>query len=113
MSASRRDFLKGCCAGAAAALGTGQVMAFFDPLAVTGTQSAADGDVLVYVFLRGAIDGLHLVVPYAGADRTAYVAKRGSMAIATDRLRRIGTSNWAWHPRAGGDTGDTINTTPK
>lgn len=113
MSASRRDFLKGCCAGAAAALGTGQVMAFFDPLAVTGTQSAADGDVLVYVFLRGAIDGLHLVVPYAGADRTAYVAKRGSMAIATDRLRRIGTSNWAWHPRAGGGTGDTINTTPK
>ena len=113
MSASRRDFLKGCCAGAAAALGTGHAMAFFDPLATMGTQSAANGDVLVYVFLRGAMDGLHMVVPYAGADRVPYVAKRGNMAITTDRLRRIGTSDWAWHPRAGGGTGDAIGTTPK
>ena len=113
MSASRRDFLKGCCAGAATALGTGHALAFFDPLAAMGTQSAANGDVLVYVFLRGAMDGLHMVVPYAGADRTSYVAKRGNMAIPTERLRRIGTTNWAWHPRAGGGTGDAITTPAK
>ena len=71
MQGNRRDFLKGCCAAAIAA-GSPSSMAFFDPLALSGGKSAATGDVLVYVFLRGAIDGLHLVVPYAGTNRTDY-----------------------------------------
>lgn len=112
MQGNRRDFLKGCCAAAIAA-GSGSAMAFFDPLALSGGKSAATGDVVVYVFLRGAIDGLHLVVPYAGSDRTAYVTRRGGLAIPTSRLRRIGTSNWGWHPRAGGGILDGIGTTPK
>ena len=112
MHSNRRDFLKGCCAAAVAA-GSANVMAWYDPAIVTGTKSAANGDVLVYVFLRGAMDGLHLVVPYAGPDRIAYEGKRGNLAIPTSRLRRIGTSNWAWHPRAGGATGDGIGTAPK
>lgn len=112
MHNNRRDFLKGCCAAAVAA-GSGRAFAFFDPLAIAGSKSAATGDVLIYVFLRGAMDGLHLVVPYAGPDRIAYEGKRGNLAIPTSRLRRIGTTNWAWHPRAGGGTGDGIGTTPK
>lgn len=112
MQGNRRDFIKGCCAAAVAA-GSGSAMAFFDPLALSGSKSAATGDVLVYVFLRGAIDGLHLVVPYAGADRVSYETVRGGLAIPVDRLRRIGSTNWGWHPRAGGGKGDGIASTPK
>ncbi|MFA5590030.1 MAG: DUF1501 domain-containing protein [Lysobacteraceae bacterium] len=116
MQGNRRDFLKGCCAAAMAA-GSGSTMAFFDPLALAGGKSAASGDVLVYVFLRGAIDGLHLLTPYAGPDRIPYVNTRGSLAIPVERLRRVSASgtgsNWGWHPRAGGGTGDGIGTTPK
>lgn len=112
MQGNRRDFLKGCCAAALGA-GSGRALAFFDPLGVSGGKSAATGDVLVYVFLRGAIDGLHLVVPWGGPDRIAYEAKRGSMAIPTSRLRRIDGSDWAWHPRAGGGTGDAVGSPPK
>ncbi len=113
-SPSRRDFLKGCCAGALATAGSSRALAWFDPLASMGTTgSAADGNVLVYVFLRGAIDGLHLVVPYAGADRNYYQTKRDSMAIPVANLRRIGSTNFGWHPRAGGTTGDAVNSTPK
>ena len=112
MQSNRRDFLKGCCAGAIAA-GGGRALAFFDPAAVVGSKSAASGDVLVVIFLRGAMDGLHMLVPYAGTDRVSYEAKRGDLVIPTSRLRRIGSSNWAWHPRAGGGTGDGIGSTPK
>ena len=102
MQSNRRDFLKGCAAAAAVTTSGGHAMAWFDPAVTTGAKSAANGNVLVYIFLRGAIDGLHMVVPYAGSDRTAYETKRAGLAISTSRLRRIGTSNWGWHPRAGG-----------
>jgi uncharacterized protein (DUF1501 family) len=113
MPANRRDFLKGCCAGAAA-LGAGRSMAFFDPIIATGGK-AAGNNVLVYLFLRGAIDGLHLVVPYSGPDRVSYDAKRGSanLAIPTNRLRPIAGTDFAWHPRAGGGVGDAVGSTPK
>jgi uncharacterized protein (DUF1501 family) len=112
MKTNRRNFIKGCCAGAVAA-GAGSAFAFFDPTGVAGSKSAATGDVLVMIFLRGAMDGLHMVVPYAGSDRVSYDNIRGSLAIPASRLRRIGSSNWAWHPRAGGATGDAVTSTPK
>ena len=116
MQGNRRDFLKGCCAAAIAA-GSGNAMAFFDPLALSGGKSAATGDVIVYVFLRGAIDGLHLVVPYSGPDRVAYETRRNGagLAIRTDRLRRFTgvDDKWGWHPRAGGERGDAITTPTK
>lgn len=108
-SPSRRHFLKGCCAAAAVA-GT-PALAFMDPRAMG--KGGLQHDVLVYLFLRGGMDGLHLVVPYAGADRVAYEARRTNMAIPTSRLRRIGSSNWGWHPRAGGGTGEGIGGTPR
>ncbi|MCB1560621.1 MAG: DUF1501 domain-containing protein [Xanthomonadales bacterium] len=104
---SRRGFLKGCCAAAVAS--SVPTLGWIDP----ARAGAAQHDVLVYLFLRGGIDGLHLVVPYAGSDRTAYVNKRSDLAIPQDRLRRIGTSNWGWHPRVGGETGDDVGVANK
>ncbi|MEZ5464982.1 MAG: DUF1501 domain-containing protein [Lysobacteraceae bacterium] len=104
---SRRGFLKGCCAAAVAS--SVPTMGWIDPARAGGVQH----DVLVYLFLRGGIDGLHLVVPYAGSDRTAYESKRSDLAIPEDRLRRIGTSNWGWHPRVGGATGDGVGVANK
>lgn len=108
-STGRRNFLKGCCAAAVAA-GT-PALAWMDPTRLG--KGAVQHDVLVYLFLRGGIDGLHLVAPWAGPERTAYVAKRGGLAIPVERLRRIGTSDWAWHPRAGGGTGDPVGSAPR
>ncbi len=109
MQTSRRGFIKGCCAGALA-LGAGKSVAFFDPL---GFKGGAQRETLVYLFLRGGFDGLHMVVPYSGADRIAYEVTRGNLAIPTSRLRPIAATPWAWHPRAGGLRGDAVGTAAK
>jgi len=106
---NRRDFLKGCCAGAMA-LGAGRAMGFFDPFAMKGGSRR---EILVHIFLRGGIDGMHLLVPASGADRVAYDAKRGNLAIPVERLRPIAGTAWGWHPRAGGATGDAVGTPAK
>ncbi|TVQ28447.1 MAG: DUF1501 domain-containing protein [Wenzhouxiangella sp.] len=103
----RRSFLKGCCAAAGAA--SLPAAAFFNP-AMAGAGSGHD--VLVYLYLRGGIDGLHLVVPYAGPERTAYEARRGNMLIPEAHLRPI-SAQWALHPRAGGGPGDPVGSTPR
>lgn len=103
----RRSFLKGCCAAAgASALPSA---AFLNP-ALAGSSSGHD--VLIYLYLRGGIDGLHLVVPYAGPERTAYESRRGNMLIPESRLRPI-SDHWALHPRTGGGTGDQVGSTPR
>jgi len=109
MNTSRRGFLKGCCAGALA-LGAGKSIAFFDPLQAKG---GSPRETLVYLFLRGGIDGLHLVVPYSGSDRTAYVSKRASLAIPVDRLRPIAGTAFGFHPRLGGLRGDVASSAPQ
>jgi uncharacterized protein (DUF1501 family) len=111
MNVNRRGFITGCCAGAIAA-GSGRSLAWFDPAVATGGK-AAGNNVLVYLFLRGAMDGLHMIVPYAGADRGHYETRRSAMAIPTARLRRIGSTDWGWHPRAGGAMGDAVGSAPK
>ncbi len=103
----RRTFLKSCCAAAAAGALPG--MAWVNPL-LAGTRSGQD--VLVYLYLRGGIDGLHLVVPYAGAERVAYESRRGNMLIPEERLRPI-SAEWALHPRAGGGPGDPVSSPPR
>lgn len=113
MQGNRRDFIKGCCAAAVAA-GLTPARAFFDPLAMGGSKGVSNQNVLVYVFLRGAIDGLHMLVPYSGPDRVSYVAKRGNLAIPTDRLRALnGVADWRLHPRAGGSESDSYGSSPK
>jgi len=103
----RRSFLAGCCAAAVASAVPATV--FFRPLAAASRSS---NEVLVYLFLRGGMDGLHLVVPYAGAERGHYELLRENLAIPEANLRQIDT-HWALHPRAGGATGDGVDSTPK
>jgi uncharacterized protein (DUF1501 family) len=103
----RRSFIKGCCLAAGA--GAMPAAAFFNPLQ---TGRGSGHDVLIYLYLRGGIDGLHLVVPYAGLERVAYEQRRGNMIIDGNRLRPIST-DWALHPRAGGGPGDPVDSTPR
>lgn len=75
---TRRDFLKGTCA-TAAATAVGGPSLLFAPSAF----AAANGhDTIVHLFLRGGLDGLNLVVPIDGADRAFYEQARPNLAIA-------------------------------
>jgi uncharacterized protein (DUF1501 family) len=74
---SRREFVKGCC-GAAVVGATGATLMFADD----AVAAANNHDTVVHLFLRGGIDGLNLVVPTAGVDRTYYEQARGGLAIA-------------------------------
>jgi uncharacterized protein (DUF1501 family) len=103
----RRTLLKGC--GVAAGMSVLPVAAWFNPFA---TGARTQNDVLVYCFLRGGIDGLHLLAPVSGAERTPYETRRQNMAIPEDRLRPL-AGHWGLHPRVGGAAGDAIGTTPK
>lgn len=72
---SRRGFLAGLGASAAAAclpLGLG-----FAPSASAGGSNRT----LIYLFLRGGIDGLSLVTPISGADRAFYEEARDRTLI--------------------------------
>ena len=89
MQGNRRDFLKGCCAAAMAA-GSGSTMAFFDPLALAGGKSAASGDVLFYVFLRGAIDGLHLLTALGVEADVIHLPFLTRAESAADVVREMG-----------------------
>ena len=72
----RRGFLKGCCATAAA--GAAGPALFFGGDA----HAAVNGyDTVVHVFLRGGIDGLNLVVPVSGNDRTYYEQARPDIGV--------------------------------
>ncbi len=73
----RREFLKACCATAAAGA-AGPALFFSD-----GVRAAENGyDTIVQVFLRGGLDGLNLVVPVSGDDRTHYEQARPGLSIA-------------------------------
>src|SRR5690606_38407553 len=109
-SGPRRSFLKGCCAAAVAA--SAPTFAWLNP-AAAGSKGGVQHDVLVYLFLRGGIDGLHLVVPYSGAERVAYEAKRGNFGIPVERRRRTGTHAGGWHPPAGGAPRDATGAHPR
>lgn len=103
----RRTLLKGC--GLAAGVTAVPVAAWFNPFT---SAARTQNDVLVYCFLRGGIDGLHLVVPMSGPERVPYEFQRQAMAIPEDRLRPL-EGHWGLHPRVGGAAGDVIDTSPK
>ncbi len=73
----RREFLKGACATAAVgAAGPGLLFS-------SEAQAAVNSyDTVVLVFLRGGMDGLNLVPPIAGNDRTYYEEARPSLNVA-------------------------------
>ena len=75
---NRREFLKGCGTVAVACAASPTLV--FSPAAL----AAANGyDTIVLVFLRGGMDGLNLVVPTSGNDRTFYEQARPNLSIAT------------------------------
>jgi uncharacterized protein (DUF1501 family) len=75
---SRRQFITGCSAAVAAMAGSRLVgLSFADgapSTAPAGAEAGQSGDLIVYVFLRGGMDGLNLLAPVDDAD---YVAARG------------------------------------
>ncbi len=79
LSLDRREFLKGCCATAAIGVVGGPTLLFSQE-----AQAAANTyDTVVMVFLRGGFDGLNLVPPISGNDRSFYEQARPSLNIAT------------------------------
>jgi uncharacterized protein (DUF1501 family) len=108
---TRRDFIKACCAAAAAGT-TVPGMAYFN---AAGPGRGVGHDVIVYLFLRGGIDGLHLVVPSSGPERVAYEAIRHpGVLIPENNLRPLDAQGrWGLHPRAGGGPGDPVDSAPK
>lgn len=75
---TRREFVKGCCS-AAVISGAGSGLMFADD----ALAAANAHDTVVHLFLRGGIDGLNLVVPTSGVDRTFYEEARPSLKIET------------------------------
>lgn len=72
----RREFLKGCCATAAVGA-AGPALLFGSP-----AHAAVNSyDTIVHVFLRGGIDGLNLVLPVSGNDRTFYEQARPDLRV--------------------------------
>lgn len=111
MAINRRAFIQGCCAAAGAS-----ILPWTGVFDLRAMAAGSQHNVLIYLFLRGGIDGLHLVVPYAGSERTAYESKRvnGSvnLAIPVDRLRQI-APQWGLHPRMGGAKADAVTVPAK
>ncbi len=71
---TRRGFLTGCSAAIAGLAGSRfNTVAFGDPL--------LNQEILVYIFLRGGLDGLSLVPPIAGVDRGHYEAARPTLQV--------------------------------
>jgi uncharacterized protein (DUF1501 family) len=68
---TRRAFVKGCFATAAAAGASPR------PL----WASASDADTLLVVFLRGGMDGLNFLPPVSGSNRILYQASRPTLGI--------------------------------
>ncbi len=103
----RRDFLKGVGLSTGFTLVPGSLL--FNPMAVaSGTRN----NIMVFLFLRGGIDGLHLLTPIAGPERTAYESRRSSLLTPEDRLRPI-DMQWGFHPRLGGARDDAVGTPTK
>ncbi len=101
-SFDRRDFLKTCATGAlTAGLVPGARLAFAAP-------AANSYDTVIVVFLRGGCDGLSMVAPISGNDRSHYESARPTLRIpvsgngAALALANSASANatWGLHPRA-------------
>lgn len=113
---TRRSFLAGAGASAGLVGLAGPSLLPRYALAAPGDPSA--GDVIVVVFLRGAADGLSLVVPYSDTAPGGYYTRRGQgtgndVSIpppgAAGGCLELGATNggheFGLHPALGGDDG--------
>jgi uncharacterized protein (DUF1501 family) len=100
---SRRDFLRG--SGAALA-GTAAVNLSFAPTAAKAATLPTK--TLVYVFLRGGMDGLSMVVPTGGVDVGHYLTARNDTELRLDHPDpsrvpiALPGQNFGLHPAATG-----------
>lgn len=95
---NRRDFLKTCAfAGGALAFSGSSRLAF-------SATEANTYDTLIVVFLRGAMDGLHLFSPGGNnSSRAAYETARPCLKIplaGTGAGLAVSSDQWRIHPRA-------------
>jgi hypothetical protein len=101
----RREFLKGACATAAVGAAGPSMLFSSEAQAAVNTY-----DTVVLVFLRGGIDGLNLIPPVAGNDRTYYEEARPSLNIAASgaysalplTLANGTATGFGMHPSAAG-----------
>lgn len=106
LTLDRREFLKGCCATAAAGAVAGPSLFF----ASTADAAANPYDTIVHVFLRGGIDGLNLVLPVSGNDRSFYEEARPDLGVPVSgtnaalplTLAGGAASGFGLHPSASG-----------
>lgn len=75
MKLSRRKFISGSASVLATA--TGLQMGFAQAALPEGSR----GKTLVYLFLRGGIDGLNLIIPRTGSNRTEYESRRQNIQV--------------------------------
>ena len=95
---NRRNFIKGSGMLTLAGMG-GLQLGFAKGMGKSGTGK----DLLVYVFLNGGMDGLHMVPPRSGADYGHYVGLRPSLYVPSNTsLSLNGTSAFGMHPQATG-----------
>ncbi len=93
---SRRGFMVGCSASIAAMAGSR-----FNTLAFG--QEPGASETLVVVFLRGGIDGLDLMPPIGGIDRSHYETARPTLAVPDSgpgAALQLGLSPFGLHPNA-------------
>ena len=73
---TRRRFIQGCSAAVA-----GMAGARFTNLAFGAPGGGYNEETLVVVFLRGGMDGLNVVMPIDGVDRSYYEAARPNLKV--------------------------------
>jgi uncharacterized protein (DUF1501 family) len=96
--ASRREFLKRCCA--LGAIGAGAQINRFGMMTARA-QSSSNYKALVCVFLFGGNDGNNVVVPNSTAGYAAYQSVRQNVALAQASLLPVaaGGTSYGLHPR--------------
>ncbi|WP_456375728.1 DUF1501 domain-containing protein [Thiolapillus sp.] len=83
MKISRRGFLAGSASVTATLGGAG--LGF----SAVPSRSPASNRTLVYLFLRGGMDGLNLVMPRTGVHRTEYLNKRPNIAVPISNMHDL------------------------
>ena len=91
----RRQFLK----GSAAATATLSSAKLSHSAIGFNTKAVPNNNVIIYLFLRGGMDGLNLVVPRTGTNRTEYEAKRPFIRVPTIDLHNL-NGDFGFHPSA-------------
>ena len=91
----RRQFLAGSATGLSAAA-VGGVGLGFSQRAKAGVN--AQTSLLVYIFLRGGMDGLSFMIPTSGADQTHYFNARQATYVDPSQPLDLFGSGFGLHP---------------